>query len=128
MALAFAPDGKTLAVADILGSITLWDLDRSTPMRSIHGDGDELRQLAFTPDGAAVAAAGKNGVIRLWDPATGQELLSLAAHRARSTAWPSLPTARPLARSPTMGRSASGARNHEGTALNLGWLIKSLFG
>ena len=107
MALAFAPDGGTLAVADILGSITLWDLDRSTPTRSIHGDGDELRQLAFTPDGAAVASAGKNRVIRLWDPATGQELLTLAAHRRRSTAWPSLPTARPLARSPTMGRSAS---------------------
>ena len=28
MAVAFAPDGKTLAVADDLGSITLWDLER----------------------------------------------------------------------------------------------------
>jgi len=52
-------------------------------VRLIHGDGNGLRQLAFTPDGAAVAAAGKNGVIRLWDPVTGQELLSLAAHRAQ---------------------------------------------
>jgi len=83
MALAFAPDGKTLAVADTLGSIAFWDLDRFTPIRSIHSEGDELRQLAFTPDGAAIASAGKNGVIRLWDPATGQELLSLAAHRAQ---------------------------------------------
>jgi WD40 repeat protein/tRNA A-37 threonylcarbamoyl transferase component Bud32 len=80
MAMAFAPDGKTLAVADTLGSITFWDLDRSTPIRSIHGEGDELRQLAFTPDGAAIASAGIKGVIRLWDPQTGQELLSLAAH------------------------------------------------
>jgi eukaryotic-like serine/threonine-protein kinase len=83
MALAFAPDGKTLAVADTLGSITFCDLDRPTPIRLIHSDGDELRQLAFTPDGAAIASGGKNGVIRLWDPATGQELLSLAAHRAQ---------------------------------------------
>ena len=83
MALKFTPDGKTVAVADTLGSITLWDLDRSTPIRSIHSDGDELRQLAFTPDGLALAAAGKKGLIRLWDPATGQELLSLAAHRAQ---------------------------------------------
>jgi len=83
MALAFAPDGKTLAVADALGSITLWDPETSTPVRMIHGDGDQLRQLAFTPDGAAVASAGIKGVIRLWDPATGQELLSLAAHRAQ---------------------------------------------
>lgn len=49
----------------------------------IHGDGDELRQLAFTPDGSALATAGKKGLIRLWDPATGQELLSVAAHRAQ---------------------------------------------
>ena len=59
MALKFTPDGKTLAVADTLGSITLWDLVRSAPIRSIHSDGDELRQLAFTPDGLALAAAGK---------------------------------------------------------------------
>jgi eukaryotic-like serine/threonine-protein kinase len=83
MGMAFAPDGKTLAVADNLGSITLWDLDQSAPVRSIHGDGDELRQLAFTPDGAAIASAGIKGVIRLWDPETGQELLSLAAHRSQ---------------------------------------------
>jgi WD40 repeat protein len=65
MAMAFAPDGKTVAVADTLGSITLWDLDRSTPVRLIHSEGDELRQLAFTPDGDAIAAAGIKGVIRL---------------------------------------------------------------
>ena len=63
--------------------MTIWDLERSTPIRLIHSDGDELRQVAFTPDGTALATAGIKGLIRLWDPATGQELASLAAHRAQ---------------------------------------------
>ncbi len=82
MALAYSPDSQLIAAADTLGSIAIWDLATLTPLRLIHGDGDELRQLAFAPDGTALAAAGIKGTIRLWDPITGQELLSLAAHRA----------------------------------------------
>ena len=106
MALAFAPDGRTLAVADALGSITIWNLDQSAPIRLIHGDGDELRQLVFTPDGAAIASAGKKGMIRLWDPATGQELLTLAAHRAQINGLAFSPDgSNPRFRSPTTARS-----------------------
>jgi WD40 repeat protein len=83
MALAYSPDGRLIAAADTLGSIAVWDLATATPLRLIHGDGDELRQLAFAPDGTALAAAGVKGTIRLWDPITGQELLGLAAHRAQ---------------------------------------------
>jgi eukaryotic-like serine/threonine-protein kinase len=83
MALAYSPDGRLIAAADTLGSIAVWDLATATPLRLIHGDGDELRQLAFAPDGTALAAAGIKGTIRLWDPITGQELLGLAANRAR---------------------------------------------
>jgi eukaryotic-like serine/threonine-protein kinase len=83
MALAFSPNGRMLAVADTLGSITVWDPDRSISIRTIHGDGDEVRQLAFAPDGTALAAAGRSGLVRIWDPVTGQELVSLAAHRAQ---------------------------------------------
>jgi WD40 repeat protein len=80
MALAYSPDGRLIAAADTLGSIAVWDLARATPLRIIHGDGDELRQLAFAPDGTALAAGGIKGTIRVWDPVTGQELLGLAAH------------------------------------------------
>jgi eukaryotic-like serine/threonine-protein kinase len=97
MALAFAPDGKTLAVADTLGSITVWDPDRSISIRTIHGDGDEVRQVAFAPDGTVLAAAGIKGQIRLWDPVTGQELLSLSAHRAQVNGLAFSPDGRTLA-------------------------------
>jgi eukaryotic-like serine/threonine-protein kinase len=83
MALAYSRDGKTLAVADTLGSIAVWDPDRPIPIRTIHGEGDEVRQLAFAPDGTVLAAAGRSGLIRIWDPLTGQELASQAAHRAQ---------------------------------------------
>ena len=81
MAIAYSPDNRLIAAADSLGSIAIWDIASSKPLRLIHGDGDELRQLSFAPDGTTLAAAGSTGTIRLWDPITGQELLSLPAHR-----------------------------------------------
>ena len=89
MALAFSPDGRMLAAADTLGSIAVWDPDRSILIRTIHGEGDEVRQLAFAPDGTALAAAGIKGQIRFWEPVTDQELLSLSADRAELTGRPS---------------------------------------
>jgi WD40 repeat protein len=83
MALAYSPNSRLIAAADTLGSIAIWDLATSTPLRLIHGDGDELRQVAFARDGTALAAAGIKGTIRLWDPITGQELLGLAALSAQ---------------------------------------------
>jgi hypothetical protein len=61
-------------LADTLGSITLWGVDRSTPIRLINSDGDELREVAFASDDTALVLAGLRGMIRLWDPVTGGEL------------------------------------------------------
>ena len=69
-ALAFAPDGQTLAVALDDGTIQLrqtgtWNL------RSILSKHDGLTVLTFSPDGKWLAA-NHGDQIRLWDVATGQ--------------------------------------------------------
>ena len=84
MAMAFAPDGKTLAVADSLGSI-----DDLGP-RTVDAHPLDPQRWRRAPPGGVHARRrprsprpGSRDVIRLWDPATGQELVSLPAHRAQ---------------------------------------------
>jgi WD40 repeat protein/HEAT repeat protein len=88
VALAFAPDGRTLATAaydsdlalrrvDWLADISLWDvpaLARRTTLR-----GHLFRAglaLAFSPDGRLLAASGVPGIVeravKVWDVATGR--------------------------------------------------------
>jgi len=74
-ALAFSPDGKTLAVS---GSreVLLHSLDGSTPPRRFAGLSDRILSLAFSRDGSLLLAAGgtpaRFGEIQLWDVAAGK--------------------------------------------------------
>ena len=85
-AVSYAPDGRSLAMADELGLITLWDSASSSRIQTIDSDDEELRCLIFSPDGEALATAGRSHKIRLWDPVTAQELLTLEGHKAQVNA------------------------------------------
>ncbi|MFD0345439.1 WD40 repeat domain-containing protein [Kitasatospora aburaviensis] len=50
-ALAFAPDGRTLADVGQQGALRLWDLDSPAPAATLTGPGLPLNGLAFLPDG-----------------------------------------------------------------------------
>ncbi|HEY1015084.1 MAG TPA: WD40 repeat domain-containing protein [Herpetosiphonaceae bacterium] len=64
--LAWSPDGRTLAAAD-LGSnaINLWD-ERGALIAALPGHGAPLTQLAWSPDGAALVSADADGVTLRW--------------------------------------------------------------
>ncbi|MGH7223303.1 MAG: PQQ-binding-like beta-propeller repeat protein, partial [Gemmataceae bacterium] len=74
-AVAFSPDGKTLASAEV-ETIYLWDVKTGKELRRIDKSGWKKHRLAFSPDGKTLAstAPGNETVIRLWDVATGKPL------------------------------------------------------
>lgn len=75
-AVAFSPDGRTLATGSADYTAKLWDTRTWRPVRALRA-ADSINGLAFAPDGAILAIAARDA-ITLWDASNGQRLRSLA--------------------------------------------------
>jgi WD40 repeat protein len=66
-ALAFSPDGASLAAGDEGGAVTLWNLAASPAMsRTLGSHPDRVNGLVFSPTGRQLASIGKEDLV-LWD-------------------------------------------------------------
>jgi hypothetical protein len=66
---AFAPDGRTVAVADLGGRIRLYDVATRTEVLSLPGNGRSATALAFSRDGKLLVCGSENGTLLSWDVA-----------------------------------------------------------
>ena len=68
-AMAFSPDGRTLAVATAYASeVDLRDVATGARVGLLDAHTDNARAVAFSPDGATVVTGAADGTLRLWDP------------------------------------------------------------
>jgi WD40 repeat protein len=74
-ALAYSPDGKTLAVSGY-HEVLLQHADGSGLMARLVGSSDRIESLAYSPDGQLLAAVGgvpaRSGEVQFWDASTHQ--------------------------------------------------------
>jgi RNA polymerase sigma factor (sigma-70 family) len=80
-ALAFAPDGKTLACGNQDGVLHLWDATTGTEIRTLPVGMRHPSALAFSPDGKTIALGDTS--ISLIDTATGKEVGADHGHHQR---------------------------------------------
>jgi DNA-binding beta-propeller fold protein YncE len=78
-AVAFSPDGKTVAAGE-LRTVHLYDASTGRTLRTWQGHEHQVNGLAFSPDGKALATASFDQTAALWDVATGAERQRYRGH------------------------------------------------
>jgi hypothetical protein len=79
-AIAFSPDGRTLASGTQGGAIFVWSVETGAKLHALRGHSDGVRHVAFSPDGSTLASAGWDKSIRLWNTTNWQQRLVLTGH------------------------------------------------
>jgi hypothetical protein len=72
-AVAYAPDGATLAAAGLDGRVRIWDARTGQQQQQLTGHTGTVRAVAYAPDGATLATAGDT-TIRIWNPRNGAQV------------------------------------------------------
>lgn len=66
-AVAFSPDGKSIAVGSFTENALLFDAETGQLQSTLPGHGEAARCLAFAPDGETLAIGSYDKTIRLWN-------------------------------------------------------------
>jgi WD40 repeat protein len=79
-AIAFSPDGGTIASGSEDGPILLSKVPSGSPRGALTGNLNNVEAVAFSPNGRTLASGGADGSVRLWDVSSRRLLATLAGH------------------------------------------------
>ncbi|HLK57135.1 MAG TPA: WD40 repeat domain-containing protein, partial [Chthonomonadaceae bacterium] len=80
-ALAFSPDGKTLASGDMGGSVKTWDTEDGSLQRNLSGHAMRIDSLAFSADSKTLADACFDGESFLYEVKSGKKIGEMNMNR-----------------------------------------------
>ena len=85
---AISPDGATMAIADRVNAVQLWDLDADRTLGALTNPATTAvvyAGMGFSQDGRTLAIARVDGTIELWDVPARRLLKTLRAHQDQFT-------------------------------------------
>jgi WD40 repeat protein len=85
-AIAFSPDGRSLASVTDDRTIKMWDLTSGRELPSVAGSAAQVYAVAYTSDGRVLALGNDDSSEKLWDMASGGGMRMLADYKMFATA------------------------------------------
>jgi WD40 repeat protein len=81
-AVAYSPDGQTLATGAADQTVRLWDPRTGQTRVTLKGHTGGINSVVFAPDGQTVVTGSLDSTVRLWDATTGRPKATLQGHTA----------------------------------------------